>query len=169
VTAQLQLAVLYLMLRRRAPPGCAFSPDRVHPSNEEHFMPRHHRLTTVAAGLLATLAVAVPAAAHQTVSSNGATVTVHVSPDDAPVAGHASSINVLRIRVPKGATFALSRATVTVRDSSGRTVLSRRAAKRIAFTFPRPVAYEITVSGSYRRAGKTKRFAAAFAIRANAS
>lgn len=132
-------------------------------------MPLFIRPAAVAAGLLAALWLAVPAGAHQTVSSNDATVTVHVAPDDAPVAGVASTINVVSVKVPKGSTFRLSRARVTVTDSSGATLLRRAAAKHLRFTFPRAAAYEITVSGSYRRHGKTRRFSAPFAIRANPS
>jgi hypothetical protein len=122
-----------------------------------------------AIALLAALALAAPAAAHQTVSDNGATVTVHVSPDDAPVAGQAAKINVVRVKVPAHATFRLSSARVRVSDSAGKVLLDRRAAKHIAFTFPKAAAYQIVVSGSYRRGGRTRRFTTTFAIRANAS
>jgi hypothetical protein len=133
-------------------------------------MPHHiHRPAALLAGLLAALTFAAPASAHQTVSDNGATVTVHVAPDDAPVAGQASTINLVSVKVPKRATFRLSRARVKVTDSSGAVLLDRGAAKHIAFTFSKPAAYQIVVSGSYKRAGKTRRFTTAFAIRADAA
>jgi hypothetical protein len=123
----------------------------------------------VLATLLAATAFASPAAAHQTVSDNGATVTVHVSPDDAPVAGRAAKINVVRVKVPRRATFRLSRARVKVTNASGSVLLNRHAARHITFTFPKAAAYQIVVSGSYRRAGRTRKFTTTFAIRANAS
>ena len=132
-------------------------------------MPLPIRPATVVAGVIAALALAVPAIAHQTVSSNGATVTVHVAPDDAPVAGSPSSINIVSVKVPKGATFRLSRARVKVTDAGGATLLNRHAARHVTFTFPKAGAYEITVSGSYRRHGRTRRFATPFAIRAGTS
>jgi hypothetical protein len=128
-----------------------------------------HRPAALLAGLLAALALAAPASAHQTVSDHGATVTVHVAPDDAPVAGQPSTINLVSVRVPKHATFRLARAHVQVTDSSGAVLLDRGAARHIAFTFPKPAAYQVVVSGSYRRAGKTRRFAATFALRADAA
>ncbi|MEA2254963.1 MAG: hypothetical protein QOG35_1008 [Solirubrobacteraceae bacterium] len=128
-----------------------------------------HRPAALLAGMLAALAFAAPASAHQTVSDHGATVTVHVAPDDAPVAGQAATINVVSIKVPKRATFRYARARVKVTDASGAVLLDRVAAKRIAFTFPKPAAYQIVVSGSYERAGKTRRFSTTFAIRADAA
>jgi len=127
------------------------------------------RAASFVAVAAAALALAAPAGAHQTVSDNGATVTVHVTPDDSPVAGQRSTINVVRVKVPSRATFRLARARVKVADASGSVLLNRRAAKHIAFTFPKAAAYQIVVSGSYRRGGKTKKFTTTFAIRANAS
>src|ERR687893_616541 len=45
------------------------------------------------------------APAHQTVTSNGARVTLHVNPDDAPEAGVTTSIRVIKVAVPRGASF----------------------------------------------------------------
>jgi hypothetical protein len=103
-------------------------------------MPLSIRTTAVVVGVLATLWPAAPALAHQTVSSNGATVTLHVAPDDAPVAGVASTISIVNVKVPKHATFRLSRARLRVIDATGTTLLDRRAAKRVSFTFPRSAA-----------------------------
>ena len=124
---------------------------------------------TLIAALALCAVAAAPAFAHQTVSSNGARVTLHVNPDDAPEAGVASSIRVLSVKVPSTARFAYStcRCAIRITDSAGRVVLSRSMKTRTTFTFPRAGAYQITYSGRYTRSGKTKRFAAKFAIRAS--
>ena len=117
----------------------------------------------------AALAPSVPASGHQTVSSRGVAVTLHVLPDDEPVAGQPATIVAVKVRPPKGGRFAFGSCgcRVKVATATGKALLNRRAGKRTHFEFPDPAAYEITYSGSYRAAnGKAKRFSAAFAIRA---
>ena len=123
--------------------------------------------------LLACTAVAVtattPALAHQTVSSNGARVTLHVNPDDAPEAGVATSIRVIKVAVPRGArfTYRSCRCRLKITNSAGRVLTDRRMNTRATFTFPSTGGYRLTYSGRYRKSGRTKKFAASFAIRAS--
>lgn len=128
----------------------------------------HRVVLSVVAALAMTTFFAVPAGAHQTVSSNGARVTMHVNPDDQPEAGQASLIKVLKVAVPRGARFGYSSCgcRLKISDSAGRVLRDGRMTTRATFRFPSSGAYKLTYSGSYTRSGKRKRFAAAFAIRA---
>ena len=126
--------------------------------------------TTLILGAAVALGLtAAPAIAHQTVTSNGARVTLHVNPDDAPEAGVPSSIRVLSVKVPSRSRFAFRtcRCAIRITDSAGRVVMSRSMKTSTTFTFPRAGGYQITYSGKYTRSGRTKRFAAKFAIRAS--
>lgn len=127
-----------------------------------------NRMNLLIAALMA-LSVAPVAQAHQTVSSNGARVTMHVNPDDEPQAGVPTSIRVLSVKVPSGGRFSFSscRCRVLIKNSSATTLLSRAMTTRTTFEFPSAGAYQITYSGQYRRSGRTKKFAARFAIRAS--
>jgi hypothetical protein len=117
---------------------------------------------------LAVLIAAPAALAHQTVTSNGVAVTIHVAPDDEPQAGQPAAINVLGAR-RKGYKFSFRTCgcRLIVTDSSGAKLLDRAVrAKRTTFTFPRSGAYEITVSGRVKRGSRSRKFTARFAYRA---
>jgi hypothetical protein len=113
------------------------------------------------------LPVAATATAHQTAYSNGVSVTLHVTPDDEPFAGRASSVRVTRVAPNRGRfRWRTCVCYLKITDSSGKVVVNRRAGRRSTVTFPRATAYEIVFSGRYRRSGDTKRFRAKFAVRA---
>lgn len=126
-------------------------------------------LVAAAIANAAALALSVPASSHQTVSTRGVAVTLHVLPDDEPVAGQPATIVAVRVKPPKGGrfTFGSCLCRVRVATATGKVLLNRRTGKRTRFVFPDPAAYEITYSGRYRAKGAmTKRFSAVFAIRA---
>jgi hypothetical protein len=106
--------------------------------------------------------------AHQTGSNKGVSVTLHVAPDDAPVAGRPATIIVTKVNARRG-TFSWRKCGchLNVKDASGRVVLNRNAGRRTSFTFPRSGAYQITFSGSVKRNGRSVRFRVPFAIRAD--
>jgi hypothetical protein len=120
------------------------------------------------AALAATVLLAIPAYAHQTVSSNGARVTMHVEPNDEPEAGQATAIRVLKVAVPRGARFTYRSCScrLKITNSSGRVLTDRRMNTKATFTFPSTGAYRLTYSGRYTKSGSRKKFAASFAIRA---
>ncbi len=123
-----------------------------------------------ALAVAAVLALSASAFGHQTVSDHGVAVTLHVLPDDEPVAGRRATIVAVAVRPPKGGRFTFRSCTcrVKVTTATGRVLLNKRTGKRTSFRFPDPAAYEITYSGRYRAKNKkTKRFSAAFAIRAS--
>lgn len=125
-----------------------------------------------AAAIAATAALALSASAlgHQTVFDHGVAVTLHVMPDDEPVAGRPATITVVRVRTPRGGRFRFGGCScrVKVTTATGSVLMNRRAGKRTTFVFPAPAAYEVTYSGGYRaKNGRTKRFSAVFAIRAS--
>jgi hypothetical protein len=110
----------------------------------------------------------IPALAHQTVTSNGARVTMHVDPDDEPQVGRSSSIRVLKVAVPRGSRFSFSSCgcRLKITNSAGAVLRNSAMQSRTTFKFPKAGAYRLTYSGSYTRSGKRKRFAASFAVRA---
>jgi hypothetical protein len=120
--------------------------------------------------VMAGPALTATALGHQTASNRGVAVTLHVLPDDEPVAGERATIVAVKVVPPKGGRFTFGTCTcrVKVATATGRVLMNRRTGKRTPFTFPDPAAYEITYSGSYRASrAKTKRFSALFAIRAS--
>lgn len=122
---------------------------------------------------VAAAAGAVPASAlgHQTVADRGVAVTLHVLPDDEPVAGQPATIVVVKVAPPRGGRFTFGSCAscrLRVRSADGQVLLDRRAGKRTPFVFPTAAAYEITYSGGYRaKNGRTRRFSATFALRAS--
>lgn len=119
---------------------------------------------------LAALAVAAPLAlAHQTVTSHGVAVTIHIAPDDEPVAGEPAEIVFVGAR-RRGWRLdrARCRCRLRISDSSGVVVLDRALRTRTTtFTFPRPGAYEVVVSGRVAKGAKRRAFKARFAYRAS--
>jgi hypothetical protein len=123
----------------------------------------------VSACLLALLGIGVsPAIAHQTASDKGVSVTMHVTPDDEPVAGRSARITVTKVRA-RHARFSWRSCSCHLRviDSSGRVVLNRRVGRRTSLVFPRRAAYEITFSGRVKRGSRKVSFRVPFAIRAS--
>ena len=126
------------------------------------------RRTAFAVALITT-ATAVPALAHQTAYNRGVAVTLHVNPDDEPVAGQPATIIVEKVKPPTRGrfTFSTCRCRLRVSDSSGKVVLDRAAGKRTSITFPDAAAYRIQFSGRYRKASRYRTFSTSFAIRAD--
>ncbi len=118
---------------------------------------------------VATFAFAPMAFAHQSTTSNGINVTIHVAPDDEPTAGQPATIVFVSAKRPG---WSLHRTScgcrIKVSDSTGSELLNRRVTTRTtAFTFPRSGAYRVTISGRLKRGSKSKSFAASFTYRAN--
>ena len=131
-------------------------------------MPMPMRRTAIAVAAI-TAATAVPAFAHQTAFNRGVAVTLHVNPDDEPVAGQPATIIVEKVKPPNGGTFTFTsgRPRLRVTDSGGSVLLNRAVGKRTSFTFPDAAAYRIQFSGRYRKAGRYRTFSTSFAIRAD--
>lgn len=131
----------------------------------------HHRGAAAALGavtLTLALVCAGVASAHEPQSNNGVTVTLHVDPDDAPVAGQPATVLFEEVRVGKGTTFTwrTCACTLTVAGGAG-TTLSKGPASRVnRFTFPEPVAYQLALAGRVKRGTAWKAFKVAWALRA---
>jgi hypothetical protein len=126
------------------------------------------RITGAFLGFAVALLCASAAWAHQTATNNGVTVTVHVTPEDEPVAGATSLILVERVKTRTGRfTWATCRCTVEVSNAAGEFLRRGRAGPRTEFTFPEPGAYRIRVAGRVKRKVGWRWFKVSFAIRAN--
>jgi hypothetical protein len=125
--------------------------------------------TAAVALAVAALVGASGASAHQTASNNGVTVTMHVAPDDEPVATHEALVLVPKVKTRTGRfAWATCRCTLEI-SNSAREVLRRGAVTpRSVFTFPEPGAYRLTFAGRVKRKARWATFRVSFAIRANA-
>jgi hypothetical protein len=133
-------------------------------------MGRTGRISALAcctATILLTLGAGM-APGHQTESSKGVSVTLHVTPEDEPIAGRVSTVSVSKVRPNRGRfSWRTCKCYLRISDSSGKVVLNRRAKRTQKFTFPRATAYEIVFSGRVKRGGSYKRFRVDFAVRAS--
>ena len=125
------------------------------------------RLRAVLAAVAVALVCAGGAYAHQIGTNNGVSVTVHVAPNDEPVAGEPAQILVPRIKTRTGRfSWVTCKCTLAVSDSSGKVLLSGPATPHTDFTFPEQAAYQIDFAGRVLRKGKWATFKVSFAIRA---
>jgi hypothetical protein len=116
-----------------------------------------------------TLVCVAAAQAHQTASNNGVSVTMHVSPDDEPIADAPALILVPRVKPRTGKfAWAICRCTLKVSSASGEVLRNGRAFPRNEFVFPEAAAYRIDFAGRVKRNGKWVKFKVWFAIRASA-
>jgi hypothetical protein len=133
-------------------------------------MGRTGRISALAccvATILLTLGAAT-APGHQTEISKGVAVTMHVTPEDEPIAGRSSQILITKVKPNRGRfTWRSCKCYLRISDSTGKVVLNRKAQKSMRFTFPRATAYELVFSGRVKRGGKYKRFRVDFAVRAS--
>jgi len=132
-------------------------------------MGRTGRIGTFACctAILFTLS-ATAATGHQTESSKGVSVTMHVTPEDEPIAGRSSKILVTKVKPNRGRfSWKSCKCYLRISDSAGKVVLNRKARRSQSFTFPRASAYEIVFSGRVKRGGSFKRFRVDFAVRAS--
>lgn len=133
-------------------------------------MGRTARTSTLACclGLMLWISGVATAPGHQTDSNKGVSVTLHVTPDDEPVAGQESRIIVSKVRPSRGSFSWRSCACyLRVSDSTGNVVLNRKAKRTTVFTFPKATAYEIVFTGRVKRGSRYKRFRVTYAIRAS--
>lgn len=126
---------------------------------------RHFAVVVTA--VVVALASAGAASAHQTSVNNGVAVTMHVTPDDEPLAGQTALILVPRVKTRTGKfSWATCRCTLAVSDSAQNVLLKGQGVPRTGFVFPEAGAYRIDFAGRVRRNGKWVSFKVWFAIRA---
>jgi hypothetical protein len=126
------------------------------------------RTLSVLLGFAVALSCAGVAWAHQTATNNGVTVTVHVTPEDEPIAGQPSLILVEKVKTRTGRfAWATCRCTMQVSNSDAEVLRKGRITPRTTFTFPEAGAYRIMVAGRVKRAVGWRWFKVSFAIRAN--
>ncbi len=133
-------------------------------------MPNRFLWALLAAVGAIALTTASTALAHQTAVNNGVSVTMHVNPNDEPVAGTATDILVTRVKTRTGKfAWTTCRCTLVIGDSAGNILFKAVVKPRTEFTFPEAAAYSLVFSGRIKRLGKWKPFKVSFALRASES
>jgi hypothetical protein len=124
----------------------------------------------IAAAVVVASTVAASASAHQTAVNNGVAVTMHVTPNDEPIAEAVSQILVPRVKARNAKfSWATCRCRLTIMDSSGATLFKSAVRPRTDFTFPEAAAYSLTFAGRVKNLKGNKLwrpFKVTFAIRA---
>jgi hypothetical protein len=106
------------------------------------------RLFAVALGCAAiALAMAAVASGHDRETNNGVSVTVHIDPDDSPVATQPATIVVERVETRAKFRWLTCRCAWKITDSTGGVVYSNPAKARTSLVFPKPGAYTLSFSG----------------------
>ena len=93
--------------------------------------------------------------AHDRETNNGVSVTVHIDPDDEPVATQPATIVVEKVESKAKFTWATCKCSWTIADSTGAVLLQQAAKARTSFVFPASGAYQLTFSGRVK-ATKTR-------------
>ena len=105
--------------------------------------------------LAAVLFGASAAFAHDRETNNGVSITVHIDPDDEPVATQPATIVVEKVESRAKFTWATCRCMWKIADSSGSVVYQAKAKAKTSFVFPAEGAYQLTLSGRVK-ATKTR-------------
>jgi hypothetical protein len=120
----------------------------------------------IALAVVLTLGVE-SAAAHQILVNNRVSVTLHVAPNDEPVAGESATVRIVRIAPRVGKfTWRTCACTMKIFRPEGDVLLDEKAVPTIHFTFPEAGAYGITVAGRVRRNHAWAKFKVTFGLRA---
>jgi hypothetical protein len=93
---------------------------------------------------------------HDRETNNGVSVTIHLDPDDEPVATEPATIIVEKVETKATFTWATCRCAWKVTDSSGAVVLQQAAKPKTPIVFPAPGAYQLTLTGRVKVTLKAK-------------
>jgi hypothetical protein len=100
---------------------------------------------------LVSLAVALTgaggAAAHDRETNNGVSVTVHVAPDDDPIATRPSTIVVERVETKAKFRWATCKCSWRISNAAGAVLYLGKARVRMPFVFPESGAYQLRFVG----------------------
>ena len=124
-------------------------------------------LAVVLACCAVALAAAGIAGAHDRETNNGVTVTLHIDPDDDPVATQPATLVVEKVETKATFSWTTCQCAWKISDSTGAVLFKGKAKARTTFTFPAPGAYQVSLSGRVK-ATKTRwrTFRIDFAFRA---
>src|SRR5262249_48545083 len=126
------------------------------------------RYTFVLAAATLALTLGAPTAlAHDRESNNGVTMTLHIDPDDEPIATQPALLVIERVGTKSGFSWKTCRCTMTISDSNNTVVRSGAVGARTTFTFPAEGAYQIVYAGRVQKNGKWRTFKIAYAFRAD--
>src|SRR5690349_13252336 len=122
------------------------------------------RYTFVVAAATLALAVGVPSAlAHDRESNNGVTMTLHIDPDDEPIATQPAVLVIERVETKSVFSWKTCRCTLTISDSNNTVVRSGAVGAKATFTFPAEGAYQIVYAGRVQKSGKWRTFRIVYA------
>ena len=122
------------------------------------------------AALVLALCWTGAAAAHEPMTANGVTASLHVTPGDTPVAGQPASIAFVEIRTKAGLAFAWKTCScsLAVLDADGKQLMRSAAlGKPVAYTFPAVGAYQIALAGRVKQGKAWKAFRLVWTLRAD--
>src|SRR4249919_1751076 len=103
-------------------------------------------LAVVLACFALSLVGAGVALAHDRETNNGVSVTVHIAPDDDPIATQPATIVVEKVETKAGFTWATCKCAWKITDSTGAVLYAKPAKVKTPFVFPAPGAYQLTFS-----------------------
>ena len=92
---------------------------------------------------------------HDRETNNGVSVTVHIDPDDDPVATQPATIVIEKVETKAKFTWATCKCAWKITDSAGTVVYQKPARARTPFVFPASGAYQLTFTGRVK-ATKTR-------------
>jgi hypothetical protein len=87
------------------------------------------------------------ASAHDRESNNGVSVTLHVNPDDEPIATAQSVLLVEKVETRATFTWATCRCTWRITNAAGKLLYLGKARVRTPFVFPESGAYQLRFVG----------------------
>jgi hypothetical protein len=121
----------------------------------------------VLATALACVVVVQCAFAHDRESNNGVTMTLHINPDDEPIATQPALLVIEKVETKSSFSWKKCRCTMTISDSSGKVIRSGSVGAKTVFTFPVDGAYQIVYAGRVQQKGTWRAFKISYAFRAD--
>jgi hypothetical protein len=116
---------------------------------------------------LACVVAAQCAFAHDRESNNGVTMTLHINPDDEPIAAQPAVLVIEKVETKSSFSWKTCRCSMTISDSNDKVIRSGSVGPRTVFTFPVEGAYQIVYAGRVQQKGTWRTFRIPYAFRAD--
>lgn len=116
---------------------------------------------------LACVVASQGAFAHDRESNNGVTMTLHINPDDEPIATQPALLVIEKVETKSSFSWKTCRCSMTISDSNDKVIRSGPVGARTVFTFPVEGAYQIVYAGRVKQKGTWRTFKISYAFRAD--